>query len=251
MATKLEFDVEMSSSSCVDSINNILKDIPGVDNVIINKDDQQVFVETTLPSAIIQEKIESTNRRAVLKGLGAANTESSHLGAAVAAVTGSDAIVGVVRFIQMDHNKCIIDGTIDGLSPGEHGFHVYEYGDLSEGYANLGSHFNPDGKRHGSPKDNERHAGDLGNIVADQFGRASFRLDNDAIKVWDIIGRSLAISSSPDLFTEDYNRGPVVAGGVIARSAGLFQNPKRLCQCSGMTVWDERSVAQRLANSKI
>lgn len=28
--------------------------------------------------------------------------------------------------------------------------------------------------------------------------------------------------------------------GIIARSAGLFQNPKQICACDGVTLWEER-----------
>lgn len=45
----------------------------------------------------------------------------------------SHGINGVVRFVQINDNECVVDGTIDGLSPGKHGFHVYECGDLSNG----------------------------------------------------------------------------------------------------------------------
>ena len=31
-----------------------------------------------------------------------------------------------------------------------------------------------------------------------------------------------------------------VACGIIARSAGLFENAKRFCACDGVTIWDER-----------
>ena len=30
--------------------------------------------------------------------------------------------------------------------------------------------------------------------------------------------------------------------GIIARSAGLFENAKRFCACDGITQWDERNV---------
>lgn len=32
-----------------------------------------------------------------------------------------------------------------------------------------------------------------------------------------------------------------MACGIIARSAGLFQNPKQICSCDGLTIWEERS----------
>lgn len=31
-----------------------------------------------------------------------------------------------------------------------------------------------------------------------------------------------------------------LACGIIARSAGIFQNFKRICACDGVTIWDER-----------
>ena len=34
---------------------------------------------------------------------------------------------------QVDPEECVIDGTIDGLSPGEHGLAIHECGDLSGG----------------------------------------------------------------------------------------------------------------------
>lgn len=65
-----------------------------------------------------------------------------NLGAAVAMLGGttghsSSGINGVIRFVQINENECIVDGTIDGLSPGKHGFHVYECGDLSNGCERL------------------------------------------------------------------------------------------------------------------
>ena len=62
----------------------------------------------------------------------------------------------------------VIDGMVDGLSPGLHGLHIHELGDLSAGCASTGGHYNPTGAMHGGPADAVRHVGDLGNILADE-----------------------------------------------------------------------------------
>lgn len=54
------------------------------------------------------------------------------LGAAVAMLAGVGTIQGVVRFLQLSEERCLIDGTIDGLEPGPHGLHVHTLGDLTQ-----------------------------------------------------------------------------------------------------------------------
>lgn len=56
----------------------------------------------------------------------------SDLGAAVAMMGGSGPVQGVVRFLQLSEERCLIDGTIDGLEPGTHGLHVHTLGDLTQ-----------------------------------------------------------------------------------------------------------------------
>src|SRR6188474_1576764 len=47
-----------------------------------------------------------------------------------------------------------VSGTVTGLAPGAHGFHVHEFGDCSAAdFTSAGGHFNPAGNPHGSPKD--------------------------------------------------------------------------------------------------
>ncbi|VDM71166.1 unnamed protein product [Strongylus vulgaris] len=71
--------------------------------------------------------------------------------------------IGVVDLTQIG---CTLAGTIYGLTPGLHGFHVHEIGNLGNGCLAAGSHFNPANMTHGAPSDSIRHVGDLGNVKA-------------------------------------------------------------------------------------
>ncbi|CAJ1085958.1 copper chaperone for superoxide dismutase-like [Xyrichtys novacula] len=243
--TKLEFAVQMTCESCADKVRAALENKPGVQSVFVDVGKEQVLVESALTSAEVQALIESTGRRAVLKGIGGSEQD---LGSAVAMLAGEGNIVGVVRFLQLSEERCLIDGTVDGLEPGSHGLHVHTLGDLTQDCLSCGDHFNPSGREHGGPGDSERHVGDLGNIVAGPDGRASFRLEDNQLKVWDVIGRSLVVDAGEDdlglgghpLSKQTGNSGERLACGIIARSASLFQNPKKICACDGVTIWEER-----------
>ncbi|XP_020495946.1 copper chaperone for superoxide dismutase isoform X2 [Labrus bergylta] len=243
--TKLEFAVQMTCESCAEKIRAALEGRPGVQSVTIDVGKEEVLVESALTSAEVQALIESTGRRAVLKGIGGSERD---LGSAVAMLAGVGSAVGVVRFLQLSEERCLIDGTIDGLEPGPHGLHVHALGDLTQDCLSCGEHYNPFGKQHGGPEDCERHVGDLGNIVAGPDGRASFRLEDSQLKVWDVIGRSLVVDAGEDdlgrgghpLSRRTGNSGERLACGIIARSAALFQNPKQICACDGVTLWEER-----------
>ena len=60
----------------------------------------------------------------------------------------------------------LITYDIKGLSDGEHGFHIHEYGDLTDGCDSACAHFNPFNTTHGGLNSKIRHEGDLGNILS-------------------------------------------------------------------------------------
>ena len=60
----------MTCQKCVDSVQSALSGIDGVEKVDIVLENGTVVIESTLPSSVLQERIESTGRRAVLKGYG-------------------------------------------------------------------------------------------------------------------------------------------------------------------------------------
>ncbi|XP_063593948.1 uncharacterized protein LOC134770958 [Penaeus indicus] len=95
----------------------------------------------------------------------------------------------------------LIEGTITGLSPGLHGFHIHEFGDLSDGCTTIGGHYNPHKRLHGSPDDRERHVGDLGNVLADADGIAKVNITDPIISLtgpFSVIGRALDVHAGED-----------------------------------------------------
>jgi hypothetical protein len=75
----------------------------------------KVIIETALPSAYIQNTIETcTNSMAILRGIGSNMIQYNE--SAVSELTNDEnrpfKINGVIRFVQLDNNNCAIDGTI-------------------------------------------------------------------------------------------------------------------------------------------
>ncbi|KAK9761186.1 hypothetical protein K7432_014093 [Basidiobolus ranarum] len=122
---------------------------------------------------------------------------------------GGKGVMGKVKFVEQDKGAEII-GQIQGLPVGEHGLHVHEIGSLDDNCNAAGGHFNPLKMNHGAPSDSERHIGDLGNIVADSSGKATFNLNDPLIELEgpnSIIGRALVIHEGRD----DLGQGGVPA----------------------------------------
>ncbi len=49
---------------------------------------------------------------------------------------------GLVKFVQ-EGNICKIKAILKGLKKGKHGFHIHEFGNLTDGCTSAGPHFNP------------------------------------------------------------------------------------------------------------
>ena len=89
---------------------------------------------------------------------------------------GDSGVKGLVKLVQKDDGVCKITANITGLTPGQHGFHIHQFGNLTEGCKTAGPHFNPDKNTHGGPEDEQanRHVGDLGNVTAGEDGVAVY-----------------------------------------------------------------------------
>jgi superoxide dismutase, Cu-Zn family len=134
--------------------------------------------------------------------------------------TQNNKVAGTVTFSKVEQGVKIV-ADIKGLTPGSHGFHIHQLGDCSAPNADsAGGHFNPQAKKHGAPDSMERHAGDLGNLMADSSGRAYLERTDNVIALSgpdSIIGRGIIVhEASDDMMTQPTgNAGGRVACGVI------------------------------------
>jgi Cu-Zn family superoxide dismutase len=111
----------------------------------------------------------------------------------------SDTVKGNILLMQAPGTPTLIKGTITGLEPGEHGFHIHEFGDMSKGCESMGAHYNPDGVDHGDLGDG--HVGDLGNITADESGTAKFSIRADRVDLIgdrSVVGRGIVVHADED-----------------------------------------------------
>lgn len=116
---------------------------------------------------------------------------------------GGSNVTGLVSFTQdTPTSKTNIIASVRGLKANSlHGFHIHQYGDLTEGCKTAGPHFNPHGKDHGGPNDTERHVGDLGNLKSDSKGNAYLAVSDGLISLFgenSVVGRSVVVHADPD-----------------------------------------------------
>lgn len=131
---------------------------------------------------------------------GEAPAESMIAVAVFTATKGYDT-EGWVYFEKVD-GGIKVTGKIKNLSPGEHGFHVHQYGDLrKDDGTSAGGHFNPTGQPHAGRDAPMRHVGDMGNVTADANGVAEFSFVDDDLTFEgpsSIIGRGLIVHAGKD-----------------------------------------------------
>uniref|UniRef100_A0A8W8JIY4 Superoxide dismutase [Cu-Zn] n=1 Tax=Magallana gigas TaxID=29159 RepID=A0A8W8JIY4_MAGGI len=69
---------------------------------------------------------------------------------AVCVLKGDSNVTGTVQFSQEAPGTPVtLSGEIKGLTAGQHGFHVHQFGDNTNGCTSAGAHFNPFNKEHG------------------------------------------------------------------------------------------------------
>ena len=133
-----------------------------------------------------------------------AHAELPTLGVCVLMPTKDNKARGTLRLVQKG-DELVITGKVRNLTPGEHGFHIHEFGDRRAADAtSAGGHFNS-------------HAGDLGNILADDQGVATVNVTTKDTALHFILGRSFVVHAGKDDLKSQPSgdAGPRVAVGIV------------------------------------
>ncbi|CAJ2506959.1 Uu.00g081450.m01.CDS01 [Anthostomella pinea] len=248
------FAVHMTCDHCVKSVSDSLYGLEGITKVDANLKDQLVAVEgTAAPSAIVSA-IEATGRDAILRGSGASNSaavcifETYHRndrgGEALVPASAPEALTegssvsdrevrGLARMVQVAPSTTLVDLTVRGVAPGVYAASIREFGDLKYGASSTGPVWAGAG---GSGTTQPR--GVLGSVEIGKDGRGAVFLDH-AVQVWELIGHAMVVTKQEEGEGGLKNDENTVVG-VIARSAGMWDNDKTVCSCTGKTLWEER-----------
>ena len=160
-----------------------------------------------------------------------AAADSIPVTAAIAVIqhTAGNETAGIVTFTATEGGVKVV-ADITGLAPGKHGFHIHEFGDVSDSDKAMssGGHFDPAGTHQHAlvPPDHSvggHHAGDMGNLVADGAGKAHLEVTLDGVTIMGpvnpIVGRAVIVHTKPDDGGQPTgNAGDRVRAGVIGIS---------------------------------
>ena len=167
----------------------------------------------------------------------------------------SGGVRGLVRMVQVSAGTTVFDLMVRGVTPGLlYRATIREHGNLSGGPASTGPVFDAvQAKTEGRPAvvndgmKNTGARGELGTFKVDgATGEGKMFVDRP-VQVWEIVGRGIVVSklgrqgkgSVGDGGVDDRD-DPDILVGVIARSAGVWDNEKTVCSCTGKTLWQER-----------
>jgi Cu-Zn family superoxide dismutase len=126
--------------------------------------------------------------------------------------TAGNDVSGTVVFTPADRGLRIATRA-EGLTPGEHGYHIHLYGDCTavDG-TSAGTHFNLEGSSLNPPEDIDRITGDLGDLQAGDDGVARHEavIENASLAgPKSIVGRAVIVHEKPN----DPSQPPIGAAG--------------------------------------
>jgi copper chaperone for superoxide dismutase len=231
MKVQVEFAVKSNEPEQTESlIKKALSCFPvsfnlkGNDSLVVQSQDQS-------PSLMLKS-LRANGLVAIIRGLSSAATRaSSPYTPAASGVCIFEAFAGskgwaqtsnkgVARLAQL-YNEVFIDLNASDLLPlTKYSVEIRECGDLSDPVRSTGDVYQK-----------------ISNTSSDATGTLELVTEIKNTQMSDLIGRSLVLCPQ----NQENNQENHYVAGIIARSAGVFENQKMVCACSGKTLWDEAS----------
>lgn len=227
-----EFAVDMTCEKCVESVKSALTHVHGISRIETELGEQRVLIQGSAPPSQLHQALKSTGKTIILRGCGVVGREQNNLAAVCmlekSCVDESQQASGLIRMIKLDDNCTLFDIVADGLNEqSTYSVSVHEFGDISRGHLSTGQVYATEGGTKLS-FDNQ----------TDISGRLELVTEAFPIKLWQLIGRSICI------YPADPQDSTILCG-IIARSSGVFANEKKICACSGRSLWEEAAFSGR------
>ncbi|KAI0464966.1 hypothetical protein LJB42_000182 [Komagataella kurtzmanii] len=217
------YQVPMECSSCVESVKNSLKMIPELEKLDINLRDNKVVVGGRVAPSQVVSQLQKIGKDAVIRGTGSPNSAAVCILESFKPEHRTNPVKGLLRMVAVSPSEMLIDFTVDGVSKaGTYWPSIRTSGNLTEGAKSTGSIFFQLQQINTTEKAAEGFKGQYFISVP--------------LKITDLIGRSVVVGDGKGY--DDVSDSSLV--GVIARSAGVWENDKQVCSCTGKTVWQER-----------
>lgn len=230
------FNVPLECNSCVEAVEEALKTLERLENVKVDLASQTVQVTGCLPPSDIVRKIQETGKDAIIRGTGKPNSAAVCILESFDPSDFQQPVKGLARFVSISDDDVVVDLTVNGVPQGTYYPLIRTSGNLSEGAFSTGSVFHAF-----APIEVDQPSDALTTIHSiGAFSGASMNLASGQsflqakLKVSELIGRSMVLSKLKLEISSD------ALCGVIARSAGAWENDKTVCSCTGKTVWQER-----------
>lgn len=235
------FAVPLECQACVDSVSKALASVSEITK--FNVDLQNNLVTTTgsvAPSQIVRS-IQATGKDAIIRGTGKPNSAAVCILESFDEKDFANPVKGLARIVSLGDSDAVVDLTVNGLPAGTYYPSIRASGNLSQGALSTGKLFYDLGlilvNEPLSVETVIKSEGAHQKPISDSFAGQSFL--HAKLNVSELIGRSIILSRVKDSIASDS------ICGVIARSAGVWENDKQVCSCSGKTVWQERGDAKK------
>jgi copper chaperone for superoxide dismutase len=136
--------------------------------------------------------------------------------------------LGILRFVQVTDTVVLVDIVVEGLQPHcEYSVTMCPYGDVSDPPASLGM---------------DSDMTTIATVTGNDTGRGECLVETDLKRPLSYcIGQSVLVTPTTNI-KDTQEHVPILWCGIIARSAGLFENTKTICLCSGRTLWQDAQL---------